>query len=115
MSFLGGIVLQGRAPHEWLSWMAIGAFLGVVAITMVLLVPRPRWAFSLSATTLIEGYAEGEHPRDLATTHRYLALQLEGADTKKAGRLNRLYWWFICASVLLGGEVLLWLLVLIRR
>jgi hypothetical protein len=108
-------VLQGKAPHEWLSWAAIAAFLGVVAITLVLLLPRPRWRFSISATTIIEGFAEGEHPRDLATTHRYLALQLEGADTKNAARLNHLYWWFIAASGLLGAEVFLWLVVLIRR
>jgi hypothetical protein len=114
-SLLGGIVLQGNAPHGWLSWAAIGVFVGVVAITLVLLLPRPRWGFSISATTIIEGYAEGEHPRDLATTHRYLALHLEGADTKNAARLNHLYWWFIAASGLLGAEILLWLIVLIRR
>jgi hypothetical protein len=113
--FLGGIVLQGKAPHEWLSWASIAVFLGVVAITPVLLVPLPAWRLSISATTIIEGYAEGEYPRGLATTHRYLALQLEGADTRNAGRLNHLYWWFIAASGLLGAEVLLWLVVLIGR
>jgi hypothetical protein len=50
-----------------------------------------RPASSISATTIIEGFAEGEYPRGLATTHRYLALQLEGADTRNAGRLNHLY------------------------
>jgi hypothetical protein len=54
-SLLGGIVLQGKAPHEWLSWAAIAAFLGVVAITLVLLLPRSRWRLNISATTIIEG------------------------------------------------------------
>ena len=115
-SFLGGIVLQDKAPEGWLSWAAIGAFLGAVAITLVLLVPRPRWLFSTSTKVIIEQYAEGEHPRDLATAHRHLALHLEGHEDRNARRLNRLYGLFIAASVLLGGEVLLWLLVvLIRR
>jgi ketosteroid isomerase-like protein len=30
-SFLGGIALQGKPPHEWLSWAAIGTFPGPVA------------------------------------------------------------------------------------
>jgi hypothetical protein len=114
-SFLGGIVLQGKAPHEWLSWAAIGAFLGAVAITLVLLVPRPGWVFGTSAKVIIEDYAEGEHPQDLAATHRRLALYLEGHEDSNAKRLRRLYWLFVAASVLLGGEILLWLVVLIRR
>jgi hypothetical protein len=114
-SFLGGIVLQGKAPHEWLSWAAIGAFLGAVVITLVLLAPRPGWVFGTSAKVIIEDYAEGEHPQDLAATHRRLALYLEGHEDSNAKRLRRLYWLFVAASVLLGGEVLLWLVVLIRR
>jgi hypothetical protein len=114
-SFLGGVVLQGKAPHEWLSWAAIGAFLGAVAITLVLLVPRRGWVFGASAKTIIEGYAEGQHPRDLATTHRHLALYLEGHEDRNARRLNCLYWLFTAASILLGGEILLWLVALIRR
>jgi hypothetical protein len=62
-SFLGGIVLQDKAPEGWLSWAAIGAFLGAVAITLVLLLPRPGWLFGTSAKVIIEQYAEGEHPR----------------------------------------------------
>ncbi len=27
-SFLGGVVLRGKPPHEWLSWAAIAAFFG---------------------------------------------------------------------------------------
>lgn len=114
-SFLGGIVLQDKAPEGWLSWAAIGAFLGAVAITLVLLLPRPGWLFGTSAKVIIEQYAEGEHPRDLATTHRHLALHLEGHEDRNARRLNRRYWLFTAASVLLGGEILLWLVVLIRR
>jgi len=114
-SFLGGIALQDKALEGWLSWAAIGAFLGVVAVTLALLVPRPRWVFGTSAKVIIGQYAEGEHPRDLATTHRFLALHLEGHEDRNAKRLNRLYLLFTAASVLLGGEVLLWLVVLIRR
>lgn len=114
-SFLGGIVLQDKAPEGWLSWAAIGAFLGAVAITLALLLPRPGWLFGTSAKVIIEQYAEGEHPQDLATTHRYLALHLEDHEDRNARRLNRRYWLFTAASVLLGGEILLWLVVLIRR
>ncbi len=114
-SFLGGIVLQDKAPEGWLSWAAIGAFLGAVAITLVLLMPRRRWVFGNSAKVIIEGYAEGEHPRDLAATHRHLALYLEGNEDKNAKRLDCLYWLFTVASILLGGEILLWLVALIRR
>jgi hypothetical protein len=114
-SFLGGIVLQDKPPHGWLSWAAIGTFLSAVVITLVLLVPRRRWVFGMSATVIIEGYAEGEHPRDLATTHRWLALYLEGREDENTRRLDVLYWLFTAASVLLGAEILLWLVALIWR
>ncbi|SRR6266566_5518917 len=114
-SFLGGVVLQGKTPHDWLSWVAIAAFLGAVAIILVLLAPRRDWVFGNSAKTIIEDYAEGQPPRDLATTHRHLALYLEKNEDKNASRLDCLYWLFTAASVLLGGEILLWLVALIRR
>jgi len=116
-SFLGGIALQGKAPVGRLSWAAIGVFLLAVGLALFLLVPtgRRRWVFSMNAKTIVEEYAEGEHPRDLATAHRYLALYLQGHFDRNAERLDRLYWLFTAASVLLGAEVVLWLVVLIRR
>jgi O-antigen/teichoic acid export membrane protein len=114
-SFLGGAVLQDKAPHGWLSWAAIGSFLGAVAITLVLLLPRRRWVFGLSAKDIFEGYAVGTHPRGLATTHRFLAVYLERREDQNIGRLDVLYWLFTAACVLLGAEILLWLLALIWR
>jgi hypothetical protein len=114
-SFLGGIVLQDKAPEGRLSWAAVGAFLGAVAVTLILLIPTRRWVFSVSAKVIVEQYAEGEHPRDVSTTHRYLALYLQDHFDSNGKRLKGLYWLFIAASVLLGGEVLLWLVVLITR
>jgi hypothetical protein len=114
-SFLGGIVLQDKAPEGWLSWSAIGAFVGAVVITLVLLLPRGRWVFGMSANDIIEGYAEGEHPRDLATTHRWLAIYLERREDENTSRLDIMHRLFTAASVLLGVEILLWFVALIRR
>jgi len=114
-SFLGGIVLQDKDPEGWLTWAAIGTFLCAVALMLVLLIPTRHWVFSMSAKVIVEQYAEGEYPRDVSTAHRYLALYLQDHFDRNGKRLNRLYWLFIVASVLLGGEVLLWLVVLIRR
>jgi hypothetical protein len=116
-SFLGGIALQGKTPEEWWSWAAIGVFLLAVGLALYLLVPtvRPGWVFSMNAKTIVEEYAEGEHPRDLPTAHKYLALYLQRHFEQNAKRLSGLYGLFTAASVLLGVEVVLWLVVLVRR
>ena len=76
---------------------------------------RGRAATLLAVASLATSFLGGEHRRDLATTHRHLALYLERHYDDNARRVGRLYWLFIAASVLLGVEVFPWLVVLIRR
>ena len=74
-SFLGGLVLQDDRPRGLLAWLGVGSFVGLVALTLVMLLPF-KWVFSLAARRIIGDYIEAE-PADLATTLRELALHLD--------------------------------------
>jgi len=114
-SFLGGLVLGEKAPEGRLSWAAVVAFVGVVALTLFILLPTPGWRFALSARTLIGDYIEADDPASVATMYRELALHLERYFDGNAARMKRRYVAFIVASALLGADILIWLLVLVRR
>jgi hypothetical protein len=44
-SFLGGLALQDSRPRDLLAWIGVGSFVGLVALTLVMLLPC-RWVFS---------------------------------------------------------------------
>ncbi len=113
-SFLGGLALQDKAPRGWLSWVAVAAFVGVVVLAVLILLPSYKWVFALSARRIIGDYIEGEPPADLAATHRDLALHLENHLDRNEKRLDWLYRQFTAASALLVVEVLAWLVILWR-
>jgi hypothetical protein len=112
-SFLGGLALQDDRPKNLLAWVGVGSFVGLVALTLVMLLPR-KWVFSFTAGRIIGDYIEAEEPADLAKTHRELALHLDKHFERNQKRLNRLYAAFVAAGVLLAVEVLAWLVIIWR-
>jgi hypothetical protein len=112
-SFLGALALQDDRPKDLLAWVGVGSFVGLVALTLVMLLPR-RWVFSLTARWIIGDYIEAEQPADLATTYRELALHLDKHFERNQRRLNRLSATFVATCVLLAVEVLTWLVIIWR-
>ena len=74
-SLLGGQALQRRSPSIW-AWVALGCFVGVSALTLLLLLPR-RWEFTAVPRRIIGTYVEAENPLPLPMIHRDLALHME--------------------------------------
>jgi hypothetical protein len=111
-SFLGGLVFQGGTPKGWAPQVGIFAFIAVVLLSLVVLLPMPGWKFTVSAQVIVRDFIEADSPASLAETHRELALRFEQWLNQNQRRLNRRYWIFIAASALLAVEVGTWLLVL---
>jgi hypothetical protein len=74
-SFLGGLALQDDRPRDALAWIGVMSFVGLVALTLVMLLPF-KWVFSLTARRIIGDYIEAGQPADLPTTTLTMAGQL---------------------------------------
>jgi hypothetical protein len=112
-SFLGGLALQEHKPHG-LGWLAVGAFVLIGGLTLLMLLPQQGWVFRFSAKRLIGDYVEAKPPADLPDMQRDLALHLENHYIANDKRLGRLFWLFRLASTILVVEIVTWLLVLSR-
>jgi hypothetical protein len=112
-AFLAGVALrtQGMKPE---SWIATICFVGVGLLVLRVLWPQAGWIFQLSARVLIESYVEGDHPATLPEMHRELALHMENHYETNKAKLDRLFWFYQAASVLLILEIVAWLVDLAR-
>ena len=108
-SFLGGKALEGRAPTAW-GWAAVGMFLALSGVTLLILWPRVEWKFAVGIRELIHDYIESDEPLPITTIHRDLALHMEDSYFDNERGLNRLIWSFRIASVLLSAEVIAWII-----
>jgi hypothetical protein len=87
---------------------AIGCFLGVTGLTIVVLWPR-EWVFRLDARKVLDDFATDESP-DMRGMFRKLAESTEDDADRNQDQLNRLLTFFQIASVLLMAEVVFWLI-----
>ena len=112
-SFLGGLALEKHKPHG-LGWIAIGAFVLVGGLTLLMLLPQRGWVFRFSAKRLISDYVEAQPAAELSDMQRDLALHLENHYVANDKRLDGLFWLFRIASTVLVVEIVIWLLLLSR-
>lgn len=103
-SFLGAEVLK-QDGMTTLAVLAILAFLGVVACTLVILSPRTGWHFVQSAKKLLEDWTGEDSYGDFAAMQRFLAEHLEDEWDHNHEKLGRLYCLFQIAIGLLGVEI----------
>lgn len=113
-SFLGGLVFEGGTPKGWAPQVGIFAFIAVVLLSLLVLLPLPGWKFTASPKAIVRDFIEADPPASLAETHRELALRFDEWLDRNEKRLNRRYWTLIAASALLAVEVGAWLLVLTK-
>jgi hypothetical protein len=76
-SFLGGLVFQNDTPEGWAPQFGIFAFIAVVVLLLLVVLPLPGWRFTLSARAVIRDFVEADSPASLAQTHRELALRFD--------------------------------------
>jgi hypothetical protein len=113
-AFLGGLVFENGTPKGWAPRLGMFAFIGVVLLSLLLLVPLPGWRFTASPKAIVRDFIEAGSPASLTETHRELALRFGKWLDRNQKRLNVLYLIFAAASALLAVEVGAWLFALTK-
>jgi hypothetical protein len=104
-AFLGGQALSRDPTFDVVTWIAIGAFVALFALTLVILWPWP-FRFALSAQILIEDHLE----KDVAELQVYVAEIWEKNYHLNQPRVDALHWVFRAACAALSLEVVAWLI-----
>ena len=124
-SFLGSEALKDtRVGHEGqlrpdrslesAECVAIGAFVAVVILCLVTLLPLFKawlggWHFRLDAYDLVSDYVD-DPQATLDEVHRDLALHMESHYRANERKLGALFTLFAIAALMLGVEVVAWVL-----
>jgi hypothetical protein len=110
---LGGLAGATRADaHAGLdtpSWAAIGLFVSVVLLSLLVMIPRTNSAFSHHPGRLARTYLEREPPPSLGEYRRAIAYYNGRNADANARQLRSLFAAFAVASFCLGCELVVWL------
>lgn len=107
-SFLGGIALDSGRSLTVPGYVAVVLFIAHLACGMFLLWPR-GWRFQTSAQYMVDDWIDSRNYDEDKFRRRliYWADRHVGTNGK---RLNRLWGWYAAAIVLLGAEIVAWIL-----
>jgi hypothetical protein len=108
-TFIGGRALRGD-NSAWTT-VAIVTFVAVVVSSFVVLLPW-KLHFALPPSRLIEDYVDPDPQATPAAMLRDLALFHETTFNNNRRKQNGLFWAFRCGIILLGLEVVSWLIEL---
>jgi hypothetical protein len=115
-ALLGGLAgARKPAEHAQLdpsSWVAIGLFVCVVLLSLLVMTRKGRTAFSHHPNRLIETYLNHEPPVSLGEYRRAIAFYNGRNFDTNSRQLHALFLLFALASVCLGCELVVWLWVL---
>jgi hypothetical protein len=104
-----GEAITDRSLQGW-EIAGIAAFIALAAMTIAVLLPWSGWTFRLGARNLVRDYADGPDAATADEMQRDLALHLDGHYDRNEARMERLFWAFRIAAVLLAFEVVAWLI-----
>ncbi len=113
-SFLGGFALGADGPAG-LAWLAMGLFLAAAAAVAYILKPRDQWHFRSRPSVIIRSYVEDEPSAPLWAMHKQLAEHLEVDFDANEQNMKPLFRALQLANLALATEVVVWLVVLVRR
>lgn len=108
-TFIGGRALKGH-NSAWTT-VAIGAFVGVVVTSFIVLLPW-KLHFALPPSQLVVDYVDPDPQEKPTTMLRDLALHHGTTVNNNRAKQERLFWGFRCSIILLGLEVIAWLIEL---
>jgi hypothetical protein len=115
-ALLGGLAGARRpAGHAQLdspSWIAIGLFVAVVLLSLLVMTRKGRTAFSHHPNGLVEAYLNHEPPVSLGEYRRAIAFYNGCNFDTNTRQLRAVFGAFNLASVCLGCELVVWLWVL---
>lgn len=111
-AFLGSAALARDPAHiDKIEWSAIGAFVGVAFLALVVLWPW-TWYFAIGARVLFHDHVDVPDRNSPAKLHRFLAERYDRNWDRNQVQLGRLFWCFRAASLCLVVEVCVWLFAL---
>lgn len=91
------------------GWIAIGALVGVLVCTLVVLYPWAGWEYGQSARQMIEATESFSPPLSFEEAQRSTAKNLEQNFRDNESKLSRLSWFFKAACILTVVETALWI------
>jgi hypothetical protein len=111
---LGGLAGASASPTRLdpSSWVAIGLFVGVVLLSLVVVSPRTNTALAHHSDRLVDAYLDREPPTSLSEYRRAIAFYNGRNFDANARQLRALDATFVVASVCLGCELVVWLWIL---
>jgi hypothetical protein len=108
-TFLGGGVADDGAALGCWGWWAVGCFVGVGLLCVLVLMPWKNWRFTHSVDKLLERYDGNPDWATLAGMHRRMADINQGNWEDNKRKLSWLQAVFLVACLLLVAEVAFWL------
>jgi hypothetical protein len=108
-TFIGGRALQGD-NSAWTT-VAIIAFVAVMVTSFIVLLPW-KLHFALPPARLVVDYVDPDPQEEPAVMLRDLALYHGTTVNNNRRKQEWLFWFFRCAIILLGLEVISWLIEL---
>jgi hypothetical protein len=107
-AFLGEPLARTDLGGE--SWVALGGFLVVASLSLVILWPW-TWYFTVDARVLVQDHLEVPERSRPGDLHVFLARTIEQNWQTNQPLLEKLFWCFRIATLGLALEVLAWVLV----
>ena len=112
-ALLGGLASARRpAEHARLdlpSWIAVGLFIGVILLSLLVMTRKGRTAFSHHPHRLVEAYLTHRRLVSLGEYRRAITFYNGRNFDANARQLRALFRAFAVASVCLGCELVVWL------
>jgi hypothetical protein len=114
-AFLGGLAGTTQTGRlDALTWTAIGLFVVVLLLSLLVATPWANWVFSHNPHRLLAAYLNVEPPASLAKYRRTITYYNGEHLNANARQLRWLFRALLVASVCLALEVVLWLWILAR-
>jgi hypothetical protein len=113
-SFFAGIALAGGKRLDAPTWAAAFCFVAAGALCLAILWPEWSWTFRFNPKKLVRDYIEADPPATLDEMRLDLSLHVENWAEKNGIKMRWLFRCFEAASILLGAEVVLWMVDLWR-
>ena len=116
-AILGGLAGATRASAhgriDSASWIAIGLFVAVLLLSLLVMSPRRNSVFSHDPNRLVRTYLDREPPISLSEYRRTITYYNGRNVAANARQLRSLFTTFAVASVCLACELVLWLWILV--
>ena len=113
-AFFGGLALKGEEFGGFAAAAVIAYAAAGVAFILILW-PRGEWFFRASAHEILGHVENSAEEVTLESAHSELARQLEAAYEKNEAKLGQLFKLLRVGTIVLGAEVLLWIVELAGR